>query len=127
MSDSRTDHACAAVNRNGRNYLVVMGGSKGAGLTSTDTIEFYDMTRKPTTWENVNGIRLPVATDKLFGWKISLFDEGICEALLFNYQGNSYTCSGNYTWIYYKVPGYVYSKTHLPIVDANLLGGDTIW
>ncbi len=44
MSASRADHACEKIRRNGKDYLVVMGGSKGPTLTATDIIEFYDLT-----------------------------------------------------------------------------------
>jgi hypothetical protein len=126
MSDSRADHACEKIKRNGKDYLVVMGGTIGPTLAATDTIEFYDLTTRPASWENTAGLRLPQITSKLFGWKILMFDVGICEVFLMNSQGIWYTCNGNYTWTFGNVPGYTYSKIYFPAVDANMFGGDAI-
>jgi hypothetical protein len=126
MSDSRSDHACEKIKRNGRDYLVVMGGAKGGSSATTDTIEFYDLTTRPNSWETIAGTRLPQTTSKIFGWKILKFDVAICEVFLINWQGTGFTCTGNYSWTFGTVPGYIYSKFYLPAVDANLFGGETV-
>jgi hypothetical protein len=127
MINDRADHACALIKRNGRDYLVVMGGTVDLNATQTDSIEFYDLTLRPASWVNQTGMRLPEITGTLYGWKIQQFDEGVCDAFLINWHGTEYTCSGNYSWTLGMAPGYSYAKCNLPVVDANLMGGDTVW
>jgi hypothetical protein len=125
MSDSRADQACEKIRRNGKDYLVIMGGSKGPTLTATDIIEFYDLTTRPASWESTAGLLLPQPA-KPYGWKILMFDVGICEVFLMDSVGMGYTCTGNYSWTYGMVPGFISSRFYLPAVDANMFGGDTI-
>ena len=128
MIDFRSDHACARIKRNGRDYLVVLGGRYGPNMTWTNTIEFYDLTLKPTAWETFKGIILPFLVGPIYGSKITIFDEGICDAYFINDRGNVYICSGNYTWIYNGIQNVDVSGQHyFPVVDANLMGGDVIW
>ena len=123
MSDWRSDHACDMIKRNGRDYIVVMGGLYGP---NTKSIEFYDLTLKPNSWEVVPGIALP-GVASLIGWMIHIFDEGICEVFVLSALGTGYTCTGNYTWSSADVQAFHPGRIHLPVVDANLLGGDTVW
>ena len=98
MTDYRAFHACAKIKRSGRDYLVALGGIYGANLTATNTIEFYDLTLKPASWEFIPGIILPANGGIIEGWKITVFDEGICEAFFLNNEGKGYVCTGNYSW-----------------------------
>ena len=127
MTDYRMSHACARIKRSGRDYLVGVGGVYGTNLTGTNTIEFYDLTSRPTSWEIIPGVILPVAIGGIFGSKITVFDEGICEAFFISSGGIGFICSGNYTWSYSAVPNVQWGALYFPVVDANLLGGDTVW
>ena len=126
MSDSRTDHACALITRNNRDYIMVLGGTYGPNSV---TIEFYDLTLRPNSWETLPGITMPVITGSpiMIGGMFNIFDKGICEAFVISYAGIRYVCSGNYTWSKGTVPNFDSSKTQLSVVDANLLGGETVW
>ena len=128
MLDLRTDHACDRIKRNGRNYLAVFGGRYGPNTTLTNTIEFYDLTLKPAAWETFEGIILPFNVGPIYGSKITIFDDGICEAYFINDYGRGIICSGNYTWKSDRIQNTEVTGQHyFPVVDANLLGGDVIW
>ncbi len=50
MKTARWQHECARVKRFGHDYIVAIGGTNQAG-TGLSTIEFYDLTAKPSAWE----------------------------------------------------------------------------
>jgi hypothetical protein len=126
MTDFRAGHACARIKRSGRDYLVALGGLYGPNMTLTNTIEFYDLTLKPGSWEFMPGITFPQSVE-FIGWKITVFDEGICEAFFIDRNGKGFVCTGNYTWTSNFLPSYQNGFYVYPVVDANLVGGDTVW
>ena len=130
MSDSRAQHACDRIKRNGRDYLVVVGGLYGPNMTATNSIELYDLTLRPSSWETIPEIPSPLPVGPIYGSKITIFDEGICEAFFLRAaDGISFICKGNYTWIALKVPNVHFEGGPFifPTVDANILGGDLVW
>ena len=81
MLNKRYRHGCALIKRNGNDFLVAMGGWNQDVNTQDSTIEFYDLTNRPSTWEIVTGISLPVATSKI-GTVALRFDDWDCEAMI---------------------------------------------
>ena len=50
MKTARANHECARVKRFGHDYIVAVGGTTATGgLVSS--IEFYDLTARPSAWE----------------------------------------------------------------------------
>ncbi len=126
MTDFRADHGCAKIKRNGRDYLVAVGGHYGPTMTATNTIEFYDLTLMPSSWEFIPGITLNQPR-QLVGWKITVFDVGKCEAFFLGVGGIGSICTGNYSWSNVAVNTFNWGALFYPVVDANLVGGDTVW
>ena len=107
---------------------MVIGGQVGTNVSNlTNSTEFYDLTLRPNSWEMPAALHLPELAPEIVGSKIIQFDEGICEAFLISTYGKGYTCRGNYTWKYDWIGGYEWGQIYLPAVDANFLGGDTVW
>ena len=50
MKIARWQHECARVKRFGHDYIVAIGGLDQTGAL-VSTIEFYDLTSKPSAWE----------------------------------------------------------------------------
>ena len=122
MIDYRSDHACERIKRNGRDYLVVVGGRYGLNGTITNTIESYDLTLRPTSWETLPEIPLPVPIEHIYGSKITTFDEGLCEAYIINSGAAGFICSGNYTWSYYRIANVQREGfPFFPVLDAKIL------
>ena len=82
MIDERTYHGCSRVVRNGRDYMVVMGGWKSSTATYLSSIEFYDMTVQPSMWEVFSGISLPAALGNIMGSLAMKFDDNLCDVML---------------------------------------------
>ena len=129
MTDHRANHACARIKRSGRDYIVAVGGTYGDGvnMTWTSTIEFYDLTLMPDSWEFLPGISLPGTVGPILGGIVTRFDEGVCEAFFINVNGQGCVCSGNYSWTANNVTPFRGGVLYFPVVDANVLGGDTVW
>jgi hypothetical protein len=108
---------------------MVVGGQYGDGVNTswTNTIEFYDLTLMPDSWEFLPGIALPGAAGAIMGGIITRFNEGMCEAFFINGNGQGYVCTGNYSWTSNNVVPLRGGVLYFTVVDANLLGGDTVW
>ena len=50
MKTARRNHECARVKRFGHDYIVAVGGSDATGAY-VSTVEFYDLTTRPSAWE----------------------------------------------------------------------------
>ena len=50
MKTARRNHECARVKRFGHDFIVAVGGSDSTGAL-VSSIEFYDLTSKPSAWE----------------------------------------------------------------------------
>ena len=122
MLDSRQQHACAKITRNGRDYIAVIGGVGSSPLT-TSTIELYDLTTRPNVWKVEAGLSLQGSFPALYGYYVKEFDVDVCFAMFLSVENNVVaTCTGNYTWAYYPVNGYVGPWTQAAFVDASFLG-----
>jgi hypothetical protein len=126
MTDYRANHGCAKIKRSGKDYLVAVAGDYGPNLTQTNTIEFYDLTLMPNSWEFIPRVILPQSMS-VRGMKITVFEEGICEAIILGSDGNCLICTGNYTWTSGNVPYFQWGNAFHPVIDANVVGGDTVW
>jgi hypothetical protein len=126
MTNSRTSHGCARIKRSGKEYLVTIGG-RFVGSTPANTFDFYDLTLMPNSWEFLPGIILPPLIGMTMGGKITVFDDGFCEAFVVNTDGKAYVCTGNYKWTVILLTPFRAGSLYLTVVDANLLGGDTVW
>jgi hypothetical protein len=120
MLKSRYRHGCSLLKRNGKDYIVAMGGwSLEVGNTDS-TIEFYDLTSRPSTWEMVTGIALPAPSQKI-GSVVLRFDNGDCEALIISSgTGKMHVCSGNYQWRTYTMTKNPLGSKEWVAVDASL-------
>ena len=126
MSDNRAYHACARIKRSGRDYIMAASGLYGVNRSWTDTIEFYDLTLMPSTWEFLPGMSMPGCGGTIYGGIVTKFDEGICEAFFIN-NAHGCVCSGNYSWTSGPLTQFRGGFLYFPVIDANLVGGDTVW
>jgi hypothetical protein len=89
------------------------------------TIELYDMTLRPASWESLPGWNM----EKILGTLILSFDVHFCDAMVFQAIGDlMFICSGNYTWKSFKPVGYLpFTITKFAVVDASMFGGTNVW
>jgi hypothetical protein len=123
MIDDRSYHGCSRVVRNGRDYMVVMGGWKISTGTFLSSIEFYDMTVQPTSWEVVSGISLPTAMGNIMGTVNMKLDNNLCDVVLIsNTTRRLHQCLGNYHWSEYDISVNVTKGwKKMALIDANVL------
>ena len=120
MSEARSIHGCSRVRKNGRDYIVVMGGWSKIRNAYISSIEFYDLTIQPTSWEVVFGISLPTAMGRIQGSVVMKMDDHLCDVMLIsNTTGKLHQCSENYQWTDYEIP-LTKGLKKMAIVDANL-------
>ncbi len=120
MSDARSIHGCSSLRRNGKDYIVVMGGWSSVISAYVSSIEFYDLTLQPPSWESVSGISLPTALGRIHGSVVMSMDNQFCDVMLIsNTTGKLHQCSGNYQWTGYDIP-LTKGLKKMAIVDANL-------
>ena len=116
----RYRHGCALIKRNGNDYVVAIGGWNQDINTQDSTIEFYDLTNRPSKWEIVTGISLPAPTSKI-GTVALRFDDSDCEAMIISAMSlKMYVCSGNYTWNTYSVSKIPAGSKEWVAIDASL-------
>jgi hypothetical protein len=123
MIEDRTYHGCSRVVRNGRDYMVVMGGWSGSTSTFLSSIEFYDMTVQPSAWEVVSGISLPAALGNIMGSVAIKLDNNLCDVMLIsNTTRRLHQCSGNYQWKDFDLSlNITTGSKKMAVIDANLL------
>ncbi len=123
MIEDRTYHGCSRVVRNGRDYMVVMGGLKISTGTFLSSIEFYDMTVQPSAWEVVLGISLPAALGNIMGSLAMKLDDNLCDVMLIsNTTRRLHQCLGNYQWSDYDISQNVTKGwKKMAVIDANIL------
>ncbi len=93
----------------------------------TDSIELYDLSAKPSTWESVPGLKLMVPMAGIFGSLVKQFDENGCSAMFISIPNRKVMeCNGNYTWSPYSVMDFSNSFSKLAVVDASFVGGTII-
>ena len=124
LTIARAAHGCARIQRNNRDYIMVFGGVTFLGIP-TQTIEFYDMTLRPASWELVPGLSLPLNMPRVLGSKVLAFDVNFCDAMMFSaVLDQMVICSGNYNWTSLKPVGYrQLTVTKFAVVDASMFGG----
>ena len=116
-------HGCSRVVRNGRDYMVVMGGLKISTGTFLSSIEFYDMSVQPSAWEVVLGISLPAALGNIMGSLAMKLDDNLCDVMLIsNTTRRLHQCLGNYQWSDYDISQNVTKGwKKMAVIDANIL------
>ncbi len=120
MSEARSIHACSSLRKNGRDYIVVMGGWSSIKYGYVSSIEFYDLTLQPTSWVSVSGISLPTAMGRMHGSVVMKMDDYLCDVMLIsNTTGKLHQCSGNYQWTEYEIP-LTKGLKKMAVIDANL-------
>ena len=120
MSEQRSMHTCSRIRKNGKDYIVAMGGWSTIRFAYISSIEFYDLTLQPASWEVVSGIRLPTAMGRIQGSVVMKMDDHLCDVMLIsNTTGKLHQCSGNYQWTSYEIP-LTKGLKKMAIVDANL-------
>ena len=128
MSDIRGFHGCSLVKRNGKDYVMVFGGTYGSLGVPTASIEFYDLTLRPNSWESITNLSLGTAFNFIMGSVVTSFDIGYCDAMIQSSEnGLMLICSGNYTWTSYSQGFYPSGNSRLALVDASMFGGKNIW
>ena len=106
---------------------MVFGGETLLSIP-TQTIEFYDMTLRPASWESVPGLSLPLIMDKVLGFKVLAFDVNFCDAMMFSNLDRMIICSGNYNWTSFTPVGYRPATiTKFAVMDASMFGGTNVW
>ena len=122
MTTDRRSHGCSRVVRNGRDYLVVMGGWSAYANSPLLTIELYDMTLRPSFWESLSGISLPTVLGQVRGTLVMKLDDNLCDAIIIsNTTGKMHQCSGNYQWTDYDISLYIpKGLKKMAIIDASL-------
>jgi hypothetical protein len=112
---------------------MVFGGNYGTVGIGTASIEFYDLTLRPSSWESVAGVSLGASVDYIMGSVVKAFDIGHCDLMLqSSSRGFMLTCTGNYTWKVHRkelYPNGLYpdGRGNLALVDASMFGGKKIW
>jgi hypothetical protein len=112
----------------GRDYIAVFGGKITTFNTVTDSIELYDLSAKPNTWESIPGLILLSPLSGICGSLVKQFDENGCSAMFISiWETKVMVCNdGNYTWSTYNLGINGISCSKLALVDASFVGGTII-
>ena len=99
MTTTRWYHECSRITRYGRDYIMVIGGQGPYGVL-LQSIELYDLTRRPSKWEVWTGVSIPVTVGFLMGSVIMRFDDDYCNAMIISLSAKMILqCNGNHQWI----------------------------
>ncbi len=122
MTTDRRSHGCSRVVRNGHEYLVVMGGWSSYATSPLLTIELYDMTLRPSSWETLSGIILPTVFGAIKGALAMSLDDNLCDVMVISdYTRKMYQCSGNYQWTSYDLSlNLPKGLKQMAVIDASL-------
>jgi hypothetical protein len=122
MTERRQYHGCSRIVRNGHDQMVVFGGFSYLTGKYSSTIEFYDLTLLPTSWEIASGITLPTAMGRIKGSVVMKLDDNLCDVMLIsNTTGRMHQCSGNYEWTEYNISSNLTRGwKKMAVIDANL-------
>ncbi len=127
MRDSREQHGCARITRNGHDYIAVFGGKLTSSDAPTASIEFYNLSTRPNAWESVAGLSFQFPLAGIMGYLVRQFDVNVCSAMFISIDTKLVTvCTGNYEWSYYALSDYADSWSRLAVVDASFCGGSKI-
>jgi len=97
MTTPRWYHECSKITRYGRNYIIVIGGQGLSG--NLHSIELYDLTRRPTTWEVWTGVSIPVTVGFMMGSVVMRFDDDYCNVMIISLSAKMVLqCNGNHQW-----------------------------
>jgi hypothetical protein len=122
MNNDRSFHACSKIVRHGRDQIVVMGGWSTITNQFLSSIEFYDLTFQPTSWEIVPGISLPTAMGTIVGSVIMKLDDNLCDARIISKTTlKMHQCTGNYEWNTFDFSSIITKGVKkMAIADTNL-------
>ena len=119
MTTARYYHECSRISRYGRDYIMVFGGDGPTGLLKS--IELYDLTQRPATWEVWTGISIPILIGRLLGSAVMRFDVDYCNAMIISQSAKMVIeCTGNHKWNQYDISlSMVTGQKKVAKIDAN--------
>jgi len=108
--------------RNGRHYIVVMGGWSNAKAKHLSSIEFYDVSLQPTSWESGSEISLPTAMGNIKASLVMKLDDNLCDIMLIsNTTKRMHICKENYQWSDSDLSAHITKGWgKMAVLDANL-------
>ena len=120
MTTARWYHECSKITRKGQDYLIVFGGQGSTGLLQS--IELYDLTLRPASWEVWTGVSIPVVIGNLLGSVVMRFDDDYCSAMIISMSAKMVLqCSGNHKWKKFDISSSIASgMKKVATIDANL-------
>ena len=96
-------HECSRITRYGRDYIMVFGG-EGLFMTQGSSIEFYDLTIRPATWEIWTGVTFPNFVGRMLGSVVMRFDDDYCNAMIISASSKLILeCNGNHHWTWFDI------------------------
>ena len=121
MTTARFYHECARITRYGRDYIMVFGGMGLPGVSTLQSIEFYDLTLRPSTWEVWTGVSIPVAIGKMLGSVVLRFDDDYCNAMIISLTAQMVLeCIGNHQWSQFNISTtLIKGSKKMAKIDAN--------
>jgi hypothetical protein len=119
MTTARFYHECSRIPRYGRDYIMVFGGQGSTGLLNS--IELYDLTLRPATWEVWTGVSIPVIIGRLLGSVVMRFDDDYCNAMIISQSAKMVIeCIGNHQWNQFDISlSMVTGQKKVAKIDAN--------
>ncbi len=119
MATSRYYHECSRIKRYGRDYIMVFGGEGSTGLLNS--IELYDLTLRPATWEVWTGVSIPVIIGRLLGSVVMRFDDDYCNAMIVSLSAKMVLqCTGNHQWSQFDISSTITKGLKkMAKIDAN--------
>jgi hypothetical protein len=98
---------------------MVFGGEGSTGLLNS--IELYDLTLRPATWEVWTGVSIPVIIGRLLGSVVMRFDDDYCNAMIVSLSAKMVLqCTGNHQWIQFDISSTITKGLKkMAKIDAN--------
>ena len=119
MTTARWYHECSRITRKGRDYIMVFGGQGSSGLLNS--IELYDLTLWPASWEVWAGVSMPATVGYLLASVVIRFDDDHCNAMIISYSAKMVLqCTGNHQWSQFDISSTIETGfKKMAKVDAN--------
>ncbi len=98
---------------------MIFGGQ--GSLNFLNSIELYDLTLRPSTWEVWTGISMPVIVGNMLASVVMRFDDDYCNAMIISQSAKKILeCTRNHQWTQYDISSkIVQGPKKMAIVDAN--------
>ncbi len=81
---------------------MVFGGEGSSGLLNS--IELYDLTLRPASWEIWTGVSMPATVGYLMASVVIRFDDDYCNIMIISLSAKKILqCSGNHQWTQYDI------------------------